>query len=147
VSLALISDRPGTALSEPAREKSPGPKEAIRKVLAAGDVAWNKGDLKGFVDNYWKSPDTTLFKGKEVTRGWQAIRERYQMSYQGEGKEMGQLTVTELEIDVLDPESAFVRGRWNVVFSKGKTLGGLFTPVMKKTPDGWRVVHDHASVG
>jgi beta-aspartyl-peptidase (threonine type) len=147
VSLALISGRPRAAPSEPAQEKSPGPKEVIRKMLAAGDVAWNKGDLKGFVDNYWKSPDTTLFSGKDITKGWQAILERYQKRYQGEGKEMGHLTVTELEIDVLGPESAFVRGRWEAVFSNQKKLGGLFTLVLKKTPTGWRIVHDHTSVG
>jgi beta-aspartyl-peptidase (threonine type) len=59
---------------------------------------------------------------------------------------MGQLTVSELETDVLGPESAFVRARWQVVFSKEKTLDGLFTLVMNKTPDGWRIVHDHVSV-
>lgn len=147
VYLALISARPRAALSEPAQENPSGEKEVIRKMLVAGDVAWNKGNLEGFVDNYWNSPDTTLFSGKEVTKGWQAILERYQKRYQGEGKEMGHLTSTEVEIDMLGPESAFVRGRWVAVFKKEKALGGLFTLILKKTPVGWRIVHDHASIG
>jgi beta-aspartyl-peptidase (threonine type) len=59
---------------------------------------------------------------------------------------MGKLTFSELQIEVLGSDSAFVRGRWQVITSK-ETLGGLFTLVLKKLPEGWRIVHDHTSAG
>jgi beta-aspartyl-peptidase (threonine type) len=119
--------------------------KAIAKVLNDQVAAWNKGDLRGFMEGYWKSPELTFFSGKDQTKGWQATLERYQKRYQAEGKEMGKLTF-DYQIDVLGPDSAFVRGRWKVVTSK-ETLGGVFTLIVKKFPEGWRIVHDHTSGG
>jgi beta-aspartyl-peptidase (threonine type) len=119
-------------------------KKAIFNVLVDQLDAWNKGDLKGFMAGYHKSPDVTFFSGGSVVKGWDAMLERYQKKYQGEGKEMGKLTFRDLEIDVLSPESAVVRGRWDLKMSKTNP-GGLFTLLMRKTPEGWRIVHDHTS--
>jgi beta-aspartyl-peptidase (threonine type) len=119
---------------------------AVRRVLDAQVAAWNKGDLKGFMAGYWQSADLRFFSGKDVTRGWQSTLERYQKRYQAEGKEMGKLTFSDLDIHVASPTSAWARGRWRVVTSKEK-LGGLFTLILKKVPDGWRIIHDHTSAG
>ena len=35
-------------------------------------------------------------------------------------------------------------GRWKVVTRK-ETLEGLFTLVLRRFPDGWKIVHDHTS--
>jgi beta-aspartyl-peptidase (threonine type) len=40
-----------------------------------------------------------------------------------------------------------VRGRWRLTFRDGKQTGGLFTLLMRRTPEGWRIVHDHTSLG
>lgn len=119
-------------------------KQAIRHVLDAQEAAWNKGDLKGFMAGYWQSPELVFFSGKEVTKGWQATFDRFAKRYQAEGREMGKLTFTEIEVDLLSPDSAYVRGKWKVVTSK-EELGGLFTLIVKKLPEGWRIVHDHTS--
>jgi ketosteroid isomerase-like protein len=119
-------------------------KQSLRAVLEKQVAAWNKGDLKQFMDGYWQSPDLSFFSGANKTKGWQATLERYQKRYQAEGKEMGKLTFTELEVELLGPKSAFVRGRWQLVMSK-ETVGGLFTLIFKETNDGWRIVHDHTS--
>ncbi len=121
-----------------------GAAQAVRRVLDDQVAAWNKGDLKGFMAGYWRSPDLTFFSGKDKTRGWDATLERYQKRYQAEGKEMGKLTFRDLEIDVLSPDGAWVRGRWQLELSK-ETVGGLFTLIFKKRPEGWRIVHDHTS--
>ena len=130
--------------SLPAQEKVSGPQADIRKVLADQVTAWNKGDLTGFMAGYWNSPDLTFSTGKEQTRGWQATYARYRKRYLAEGKEMGKLTFSEIEIQTLGPESALVRGRWKLVTSK-ETLDGLYTLIFKKLPEGWRIVHDHTS--
>jgi len=125
-------------------DKTAVAKKAIRKVLDKQVAAWNKGDLDGFMTGYWKSPNLMFFSGKDKTRGWEATLKRYQKKYQSEGRKMGKLTFSELEIDVLGPKTAWVRGRWQVVLDKEKP-NGLFTLIMKKFTEGWRIVHDHTS--
>ena len=119
-------------------------KKAIRKVLADQAVAWNKGDLPGFMEGYWQSPDLRFYSGKDVTSGWQATLDRYRKKYQADGKKMGQLTFSDLDIEVLGPDAALVRGRWQVVLPDEK-VGGLFTLICRKLAPGWRIVHDHTS--
>jgi beta-aspartyl-peptidase (threonine type) len=130
----------------PAEEPTSGADaaKAIRRVLDQQVAAWNKGDLEAFMVGYWKSPDLTFSSGKQMLRGWQATLDRYRKRYQSDGHEMGKLSFSELQIELLGPESAYVRGRWQLVTSK-ELLGGLFTLIFKKIPGGWRIVHDHTS--
>src|SRR5262249_30083252 len=123
------------SVADPRFAEGDEPKQAIEKVLNDQVAAWNKGDLEAFMASYWKSDALTFFSGKDVTKGWNATLERYKKRYQAEGKEMGKLTFSELQIDPTNAESAFVRGRWKVVTSK-ETLQGLFTLIFKKTADG-----------
>ncbi len=125
-------------------DKPAGEVPVIRKVLEDQVAAWNKGDLKGFMEGYWKSPMLSFFSGKNRTAGWDATLDRYRKRYQAEGKEMGKLKFADLDIQVLGNDSALVRGRWELETSKEKH-GGLFTLICKKFPEGWRIVHDHTS--
>jgi uncharacterized protein (TIGR02246 family) len=132
-----------TAVS--AQEKTPAAAEtAIQKVLTDQVTAWNKGDLAEFMKGYWNSKDLTFYSGKDKHQGWDQAFERYKKRYQGEGKEMGKLAFSELDVQLLTPEFAVVKGRWNVELKK-ETLSGLFTLIMKKTDQGWVIVHDHTS--
>jgi ketosteroid isomerase-like protein len=136
--LVLIGQKGGDA------DELKAQKKAIYNVMVDQLDAWNKGDLKGFMAGYHKSPDVTFYSGGNVVKGWDAMLERYQKKYQGEGKEMGKLTFRDVEIDVLSAESAVVRGRWDLKMTKTNP-GGLFTLLLRKTTDGWRIVHDHTS--
>ena len=120
------------------------PQAAIRAVLDAQVKAWNKGDLPAFMDGYWRSPELSFFSGNSKTRGWQATLERYQKKYQGKNKEMGRLAFKELLIDMLGPDHALVRGRFELRLT-ANTATGIFTLIFKKTPAGWRIIHDHTS--
>jgi beta-aspartyl-peptidase (threonine type) len=118
---------------------------AIRRVLDAQVAAWNHKDLEGYMAGYWRSPELTFFSGGTVTRGWQATLDRYRRRYQGEGKEMGTLSFGDLSIERLGPEAAMARGEWRLRMSDNKELKGLFTVILRKLPEGWRIVHDHSS--
>jgi beta-aspartyl-peptidase (threonine type) len=122
------------------------PEEAsVRQVLRDQEAAWNRGDLDGFMAGYWKSPELTFFSGGKVTRGWQATLERYRQKYQADGQEMGKLSFSELTVERVGPDACVVRGRFTLKRSKD-TPTGLFTLVVRRLPEGWRVVHDHTSV-
>jgi beta-aspartyl-peptidase (threonine type) len=129
----------------PAEEPSPAEsKKGIRKVLDDQVIAWNKGDLRGFMEGYWQSPELSFYSGKNKTKGWQGTLDRYRKKYQGEGKEMGKLAFSELDVELLGPGHALVRGRWQLTLAK-ENPSGLFTLIFRKVPAGWRIVHDHTS--
>ena len=144
--LALVEP---TALSEaltaPGGGAGKAVEEPIRVVLAQQEQAWNRGDLEGYMQGYWKSPDLVFYSGGTVTRGWEATLERYRRRYKAEGKEMGRLDFTEDTIEMLGADSAVGRGRWNLTLADGKKLTGLYTVILKRLPEGWRIVHDHSS--
>jgi beta-aspartyl-peptidase (threonine type) len=114
----------------------------IRAVLNTQVEAWNRGDLEAFLKGYWRSPQLSFYSGATKTSGWDSTLERYKNRYKSEGREMGQLTFSELEIEMLSPTSAFVRGHWQLKMSSGD-VGGLFTLIFRKFPDGWKIIHDH----
>jgi ketosteroid isomerase-like protein len=118
--------------------------KAIRTVLDAQVAAWNAKDLPGFMKGYWESDDLTFFSGNTMTKGWKATLDRYRTRYQGEGKEMGKLSFEDLAIEILGAEHALVRGRFRLRIGD-ETPTGIFTLVLRKTPTGWRILHDHTS--
>jgi ketosteroid isomerase-like protein len=118
---------------------------AIRKVQDAQVEAWNKHDLEGFMAGYWNSPNLTFFSGATETQGWQATLDRYRKKYQAADTEMGKLEFSDLQVEVLGPQSAFVRGKFRLTLSNGKQPHGLFTLIFREFPDGWKIVHDHSS--
>jgi beta-aspartyl-peptidase (threonine type) len=122
----------------------------IRAILDAQVIAWNKGDLDGFMAGYWNDEKLTFISGGDITFGWKKTKERYEKRYKSEGKEMGKLTFSDFHAEVLSPTAAVVRGKYELVFEKEKDdkkkkAAGRFTLIMKKFPDGWKVVHDHTS--
>jgi ketosteroid isomerase-like protein len=118
---------------------------ALREVLDRQVVDWNKGDLDGFLAGYWNSPKVVFQSGGQRSDGWQAMRDRYRRRYQAEGKAMGWLTFSAVEVEPLGPEAMLVRGGWRLTMPDGTKPGGLFTLICRKFPDGWKIIHDHTS--
>jgi beta-aspartyl-peptidase (threonine type) len=120
-------------------------KSAIRELLARQVEAWNRGNLEGFMAGYWKSPELSFYSVDKVTHGWQPTLARYRAKYQGEGKEMGKLDFFDLRVELLGPDAAFVRGHWRLQMKNGQQPGGLFTLILRRFPEGWKIIHDHTS--
>ncbi|MBX3279506.1 MAG: nuclear transport factor 2 family protein [Acidobacteria bacterium] len=118
---------------------------AIRAVLDAQADAWNAGNLDEFMAGYWNSPELTFYSGGDKLMGWEATIERYRRTYQAEGKEMGRLRFSDLDLQALGADVAVVRGRWQLTLSNGSTPGGLFTLIFHRFDHGWKIVHDHTS--
>lgn len=116
---------------------------AIRAVLDAQVEAWNRGDIEGYMKGYARSEDTEFVSGDTLTRGWQTVADRYRAKYDTREK-MGTLRFSDLEIEVLGPDAAFATGRWHLTRA-GDAPHGRFTLILRRLPDGWRIVHDHTS--
>jgi ketosteroid isomerase-like protein len=116
---------------------------AILEVLKNQQVNWNAGDVDAFLDGYWRSPDLTFSGTSGIARGWGAVRARYKKNYADRGA-MGQLDFSALEFRFLGADSALVLGHWHLTRAKGD-IGGVFTLVWQRFPEGWRIIHDHTS--
>jgi len=121
------------------------PADDIQQLLAGQSAAWNRGDLDGFMQGYWKSDRLRFASGGKITSGWQTTLERYKKSYPDKAA-MGTLTFSELDITLLAPDAAIAFGRWELAREKDQPWG-LFTLTLRRTADGWRIVHDHTSSG
>lgn len=116
---------------------------AIRAVLFDQVAAWNRGDVDGFMSGYARSDATEFISGDKLTRGWQTVRNRYKKKYDNREK-MGTLHFSELKITPLSNDAALVIGRWRLIRKSDKPHG-RFTLLFRRTPEGWRIVHDHTS--
>jgi len=146
VALTLV----GAAMLTFAESADQGVTSAVEQVLNSQVEAWNRHDLEAFMAGYWNSPELTFFSGANVTMGWESTLERYRKRYQSEGHKMGKLDFSDLNIEPLGTEAAFVRGAWHLTLADGKTPPekaphGRFTLIFRKFPEGWRIVHDHTS--
>ena len=138
----MLAGQTAGAKSEKAEET---PEAAIRAGLDSQVAAWNRGDLKGYMQGYWHSQELTFFAGDKESAGWEAAYQRYRTAYQGKDKEMGRLNFSNVRVEMLSGETAFVRGAWQLTMKDGSQRKGLFTIVLKRFDEGWRIIHDHSS--
>ena len=115
----------------------------IRKVMNDQAAAWNRGDIEGFMEGYWRSEKLVFVSGENVTRGWQPTLDRYKKSYDTREK-MGTLRFSDLEITVLSKDAAVVLGSWELT-RQADNPKGKFTLIFRKLKEGWRIVMDHTS--
>ena len=122
------------------------PDADVRAVLDRQVEAWNRGDIEAFMTTYLDSPDLT-FSGKDgVTRGYRPVLERYRQRYSTR-EAMGRLAFSEIELRMLGEDAALVLGKFQLTRSLagGGDSSGRFTLVLRRTPDGWKIIHDHTS--
>jgi uncharacterized protein (TIGR02246 family) len=120
--------------------------DEVRAVLTHSAEAWNHGDLTAFASYYDDSPETT-FIGREVVRGGvQAILSRYRKAYPTR-EAMGTLTFSDIEVRILAADIALVNGKFHLerTAAGGGEASGRYTLVLRKTPAGWKIIHDHTS--
>lgn len=117
--------------------------DSIRALLDAQMDAWNEGSLRGFMNGYARTDTLRFASGGTVRYGWQAALDGYERGYPDRAA-MGTLRFDSLDVLGLAPDWAVVFGRWHLQ-READAPNGLFTLLLNKRPEGWRVVHDHTS--
>jgi uncharacterized protein (TIGR02246 family) len=112
----------------------------IERVLLESTEAWNRGDLEGFLRAY--HPTVTFASGAQMRRGLDEVREMYREAYFAGGAPP-RLTFDRMESRTLGDGQVLTTGRWRLAGTPARE--GLFTLVMSRTGEGWRIVHDHSS--
>lgn len=129
--------------ARPSQHNSLTPSEEIHNVLSQQAAAWNRFDIEGYMEGYWHSDSLLFTSSGGIRRGWKETLEKYKKSYDSKSK-MGELEFSGIEISLLSSESAWVFGRWKLRRANDAP-GGVFTLVMKKFWNGWKIIHDHTS--
>lgn len=113
--------------------------------MKAQEESWNKGDLEGFMEAYWKS-DSLMFVGKSgITKGWNQTLTNYKNSYKNK-EEMGTLNFTNKLMDFVDEETIFVIGKWNLTrLDSLGDLSGHYSLIWKLKNNKWVIITDHSS--
>ena len=122
------------------RQRHPRREDAVEQVLRAQQDAWNRHDLEAFMSGYWNSPELTFFSGAQRTSGWQGALDRYRQMYQSEGKEMGKLEFSGLQIEPLGRRR---RLRTRSVASQTSRRQNSARPVHARIPEVSRRLEDH----
>lgn len=119
------------------------PESLILQSMQKQEEAWNKGDIRTFMETYWQD-DSLLFVGSNgPVYGWQNTLNRYLTSYPDTAA-MGRLHFDILQMTPLQDEHYFVLGKWLLTRSIGD-LSGHFTLIFRKINGQWLIVSDHSS--
>lgn len=118
------------------------PSEQIIKILNEQALAWNEGNIDGFMKYYWNNPELTFVSKRGVSKGWTQVYENYKKSYPDK-KSMGILTFDQLVIEPIHSKTCIVTGSWHL--QKDEEVGGWFTLIFKKIKMDWFIVYDHTS--
>jgi uncharacterized protein (TIGR02246 family) len=118
---------------------------AINHLMDQQTADWNRGDVDAFMKAYEDAP-TTTFVGKTVEYGYATIRERYKRIDPAPAG-MGKLTFSHLAIRELDPSYAVATGNFHLerTAAGGGNADGIFSLVLKKDPQGWKIIVDHSN--
>jgi hypothetical protein len=112
----------------------------ISAVLNRQVEAWNRGDVEGFMQGYWKSDELEFTTPDGTTRGWQATLERYRAKYPTP-EAMGTLNFERLCVTQTSSDAAEVSGRYRLD-RKSDVLTGRFTLKMRRIGGKWVIVRD-----
>jgi ketosteroid isomerase-like protein len=126
-----------------ASEERASDRAAITKILSGQQSNWNQGDVDAFLEGYWHSPDLTFSGSGGIAHGWDGVLARYKKNYPDRAA-MGQLDFSGLEFHFLGKDAALVLGHWHLARTQGD-IGGVFSLVWQRFPEGWRIIHDHTS--
>lgn len=123
---------------------TPSDRDAVKAVLDAQMTAWNKGDLDGYMNGYAKTEWLVFTSGGKIRNGWQATYDAFHQKYAQNPAAMGKLAFEILAIDPVGADGAVVLGNW-ILTNSPSDGRGVFSVVLERRADGWKVIHDHTS--
>lgn len=115
----------------------------ILKLLDDQTIAWNNGDLDGFMKGYWNN-DSLMFVGKKgVVYGYRNTFKRYKETYYNQDQ-MGKLAFVYMRVKKLSDEYYMVLGQF-MLKRKAGDLEGHYTLLFQKINGKWLIISDHSS--
>lgn len=113
--------------------------DAISGFLDEAAAAWSSGDLDQVMGTYGVDEPLLVFLGDQPLKGPDAVRTALEVRAAEGG--LGAMSYEWFETLQFDANTAVVSGRI-IMARKGAIHRALFTRVLRRTEDGWKIVHD-----
>ena len=117
-----------------------GEQKEIRSVIEKQRQDWNRYDLEGFMEGYWKSDELKFYGSSGVTSGWQATLDRYKKGYPTK-EHTGKLDFVVREINKIQDGAYYVMGEYHLERTVGNA-NGIFMIILKKIDGKWKIISD-----
>jgi ketosteroid isomerase-like protein len=112
----------------------------IRLVMEAQEIAWNKHDLEGFMQGYWRSEQLKFYGSNGLTLGWEQTLANYKRNYPT-SVESGTLKFVINDISKIEGDNYWVMGEYHLKRQIGDS-NGVFIIIFKKIDGKWKIVAD-----
>lgn len=116
--------------------------EGIRAVLDSSAAGWNRGDLDAYLGLY--APDVTSASGNGFVAGRDSAEAVMRRGFWRTGRPVQQLHYEHLDTRLLGADHALVTGQFVLTGAGRPDRTGWFTTIWRRTPAGWRCIHDHS---
>jgi uncharacterized protein (TIGR02246 family) len=134
ITLAVVTAAPAQPVS--------GPETEVLALVQRSTRDWTRGDVEAFCAYY--ADDAVFLSPTGVTRGRQAVLERYRARYVDKAA-MGSLALEPLDTRVgpgPNPATVSIAARWTLTYPDKPAATGLTLIVWQRTAAGWRIVQD-----
>lgn len=119
--------------------------DAVSDALDAAAAAWSSGEVDAVMATYVHDEPLLVFLGDTPLKGPDSVRAALDARAAQPGG-LGALSYEWFETLQFDVNTAVVSGR-AIVTRNGKPHRGLFTRILRRTVDGWLIVHDQLAWG
>lgn len=126
----------------PLTAQGPAPEAgAIKAELDSTAAGWNRNDLARYMAAY-DSSMTSMTRNGPV--GIAATETGVKAAFWKDGKANQQLRYEHVDVQMLGADYALCTGHFVLTGGGMKDITGWFSTVWKRTPAGWRMIHDHS---
>src|SRR5262249_17517152 len=98
----------------PVADQAEREKTAILKVISDMQMAWNRGDFRGYMQGF-ANPGVVFVSGGRFQQGWQGTLDHYIRDYGGSVEKRGQLRFHDIRIDMLAADAAQLISQFDLV--------------------------------
>lgn len=117
--------------------------QAIRALIGRMEVAWNRGDFRGYMEGF-ANPDVVFVSRGEFQKDWQGTLDHYVRDYGSSVETRGTLHFFDIKIEMLGPDAAQLISRYRLDRPE-KPQDGINTRLMRKRGDKWVIALNHVS--
>lgn len=118
-------------------------KEAILALISRMEAAWNRGDLRGYMEGF-SNPDVVFVSRGQFQKDWQGTLDHYVRDYGASEQTRGHLRFFDIRVEMLAPDTAQLISRYQLDRPQNPQ-DGINTRLMKKRGGRWVIALNHVS--
>jgi beta-aspartyl-peptidase (threonine type) len=125
------------------------PDRALAREVASYEIAqfaaWNRHDLRAFLSAYWNNAQLVSVSNGEELIGYSALATQLVQAFGKDPTSMGHVDLDRLRIKMVSNDTACCMGTYRVRTSNHIDYCED-TEILKRFPDGWRIVLENSTI-